>query len=108
MVVPLNRQARILKRHGVDLSRSTLCGWMRGTADLLEPLYRRMGELVLQSAVIHTDDTPVPVLDKSRKDTRKGRLWQYYGDDAHPHVVFDYTPNCITRGCWESACERFL
>jgi transposase len=28
--LPLNRQSRILERHGVSLSRSTLCDWMGG------------------------------------------------------------------------------
>ena len=29
-----------MARHGVDISRSTLCGWMAAAADLLRPLYR--------------------------------------------------------------------
>jgi transposase len=35
--LPLYRQESILARHGVDLSRSTLCDWMMESAALLEP-----------------------------------------------------------------------
>lgn len=42
---------------------------------------------------IHTDDTPVDVLDKSRNATRTARFWVYLGDRDHPCTVFDYTPS---------------
>jgi hypothetical protein len=51
-----------------------------------------MKALVLQSKVIATDDTPVPVLDPKRGKTRTGRLWTYVGDGDHPYTVYDYTP----------------
>jgi transposase len=91
--LPLCRQESILRRQGVDVSRSTMCGWMAAVADLLEPLYERMKTAVLASKVLHTDDTPVPVQDKSvRGTTKTGRLWVYLGDRGHPYAVFDYTP----------------
>jgi transposase/uncharacterized coiled-coil protein SlyX len=89
--LPLYRLERIFVRHGLDLSRSTLCDWMRACADLLSPLYTLLVAEVLQSAVVHTDDTVVPVLDGSRDRTRQARLWVYSGDKQHPHNVFDYT-----------------
>jgi transposase len=91
--LPLYRMERILGRHGVDLSRSTMCNWMAACAELLHPLYRLMVEDVLASKVVHTDDTVVPVQDKTRTKTRQGRAWVYVGDHNHPHTVFDYTPN---------------
>jgi hypothetical protein len=48
---------------------------------------------VLASRKIHTDDIPVPVLDKDRDKPKTGRLWVYVGDPAHEHIVFDYTPD---------------
>jgi hypothetical protein len=48
-----------------------------------------MKQMILQSKVINTDDTPVPILDGSRTQTRKGYLWAYIGDKRT--VVFDYT-----------------
>ena len=35
--LPLNRQVSIVARHGVDITRSTLCGWMASCAELLQP-----------------------------------------------------------------------
>jgi len=89
---PLNRLSHIFQRHGLDIRRSTMCGWMGASAKLLEPLVNVMIERVLSSKAIHTDDTPMPVLDKERSSARQGRLWIYRGDDLHPYVVYDYTP----------------
>lgn len=89
--VPLHRQEGIWRRHGVELSRKTMCGWMRQTAELLEPLYERMKEQVLASKVVQTDDTPVPVRDPALPKTRTGRIWTYVGDAEHPVTVYDYT-----------------
>jgi len=66
---------------------------MAACGDLLHPLYRLMVEDVLASKVVHTDDTVVPVQDKTRAKTRQGRAWVYVGDHRHAHTVFDYTPN---------------
>jgi len=33
------------------------------------------------------------VLDPELDRTRTGRFWAYVGDDRHPNVVYDYTPN---------------
>jgi transposase len=91
--LPLYRLEKILGRHDIDIARSTMCDWMAGCALALRPLYDLMKSQVLQSKVIHTDDTPVDVLDKNRKQTRIGRFWDYLGDKQHPHIVFDYTPS---------------
>ena len=89
--VPLHRQEGIFRRHGVELSRKTMCGWMRQTADLLQPLYERLKAQTLASKVVQTDDTPVPVLDRALPKTRTGRIWTYVGDGEHPATVYDYT-----------------
>lgn len=96
--LPLHRLERIFGRQGVELSRSTLCDWMAASADLLTPLVDYLKERVLQSRVLHTDDTPVPVLDEKREATRQGRMWVYIGDKGHPYTVFDYTPTHARDG----------
>ena len=65
--LPLYRQEGILKRFGVELSRSTLCDWMATAAGLLEPIVREMLKRVLMSEVVQTDDTPVKVQDHDGK-----------------------------------------
>jgi transposase len=88
---PLYRQAQIYGRHGVTLSRSTLCGWVAEAAELVSPLVDWMRRDLLRSRIVQTDDTPVTVLD-DQAGTHKGRLWVYLGDRGHPQVVYDYTP----------------
>jgi len=89
--LPLHRQEKIFQRHGVEISRKTMCGWMAQTADLLEPLYRAAKQVLFASKVIGTDDTGVKVLDRKLPFARMGRIWPYYGDREHPVVVYDYT-----------------
>jgi transposase len=89
--LPLYRLERILERYGIEIARSTMCDWMARCAEALQPLHDRLVHYVRQSDVIHTDDTPVEVLDRDRTQTRTGRFWVYLGDPAHPYTVFTYT-----------------
>ena len=89
--LPLHRQERRLARQGLEISRSTLCGWMGSAAKMLEPLYNLMKTLVLLSSTIHTDDTPVKVRDSERKIRVTARLWLYWGDFQRPFNIFDFT-----------------
>jgi transposase len=91
--LPLYRQEQILGRHGVDLKRSTLCDWLGSCAAALTPLYELMVSTVLQSRVLHTDDTPVTLQDHEPDASATGRVWAYLGDAAHPYNVFQFTPN---------------
>ncbi len=89
--LPLHRQEKIFERHGVDISRKTMGGWLAQCADLLKPLYGSMKEVLFQSKVIGTDDTSVKVLDVKLPFARTGRIWPYYGDPDHPVILYDYT-----------------
>jgi transposase len=101
--LPLHRQEKIFERHGVDISRKTMGGWLAQCADLLKPLYGSMKEVLFQSKVIGTDDTSVKVLDVKLPFARTGRIWPYSGDAAHPVILYDYT---ATRG--RAGPEEFL
>ncbi len=91
--LPMHRLERILQRHGIEISRSTMCDWAAQCAGLLRPLYDLMVDEVRSSKVIHTDDTPVKVQDRGRTQTRTGRFWVYLGDPDHSYTVFAYTPS---------------
>jgi transposase len=91
--LPMHRLESILQRHGIQIARSTMCDWAAQCAAVLNPLYQLMVKLVLASKVIHTDDTPVNVLDRTLDQTRTGRFWAYLGDKSHPCTVFTYTPS---------------
>ncbi|OLP58908.1 hypothetical protein BJF93_23055 [Xaviernesmea oryzae] len=61
--LPLYRQAEIYARDGVGLASSTLSGWLGATATTLMPLVDLLRrEVIAGSAVLHGDDTPIPVL----------------------------------------------
>jgi transposase len=92
---PLHRQEKMFERHGVEISRKTMGGWLAQCAELLDPLYRSMKKELFGSKVIGTDDTGVKVLDRKLPFARIGRIWPYVGDSHHPVIVYDYTP---TRG----------
>lgn len=89
--LPLHRQEKIFARHGVEISRKTMCGWLAQCADVLQPLYGSMKETLFESKAVGTDDTSVKVLDMKLPFARTGRIWPYYGDDKHPVIVYDYT-----------------
>jgi transposase len=89
--LPLHRQEKIFERHGVEISRKTMGGWMGQCADLMKPLYGAAKEVLFQSKVIGTDDTGVKVLDDKLPFARTGRIWPYHGDQEHPVVVYDFT-----------------
>jgi len=89
--LPLYRQEDIVARSGVILRRSTLCDWIAVAAVLLVPLYRRMTQRVLESGVVHTDDTSVKLLDPRKDKAITARFWAYLGDRAHPYIVYDFT-----------------
>jgi transposase len=88
--LPLHRQEKIFE-HGVEISRKAMGGWMAQCADLLNPLYRSLKEVLFQSKVIGTDDTSVKVLDMALPFARTGRIWPYYGDKEHPVILYDCT-----------------
>ncbi len=83
--LPLYRQAEIYARDGVDLATSTHSGWLGATAATLKPLVDLLRrEVIAGSAVLHGDDTPIPVLAPGTGKTRTGRPWTYVRDER-PH-----------------------
>ena len=97
--LPLYRQAEIMARSDVELSRSTLADWVGQCAALLRPLVDALARYVLAGDVLHADDTPVPVLAPGTGRTRTARLWAYVRDErpwvgpAHPAVFYRYSPD---------------
>ncbi len=86
--LPLYRQAEIFVRLGADIPRSTLidsCG--QGIATL-RPLIDLIKSEVMCADRLHADDTPIKVLDPSRRTAdpmvrgvKEGRIWVYVRDD---------------------------
>lgn len=87
--LPLYRQEQIWARHGIDLSRTTLCDWVAAVATALAPIAARLRQEVLTADYLQTDDTTVTVL-RPDGGSLKGRLWTYL-DPIGRQVVFDAT-----------------
>ena len=98
---PLYRQEGMLARSGIDLSRSTLCGWLGQGATLLEPLVGLMRREILCSKVIQTDETPVPTLGLVPGRAKDARMWSYVGDESHRYVAYEFT--ATREGKWPKA-----
>jgi transposase len=79
--LPLHRQAQMLAGHGIALDRSTLVHWIGRAAWWLKPLHDLLIETVMSAPKVFCDDTPWPVLDRTRRRTRIARLWCYAVDD---------------------------
>lgn len=89
--LPLYRLEDILFRHGVSLSRSTLCDWVRNAAAALAPLAELQRKRVLESDILWTDDTHVTALGGDKPGSTKARFWVYIGGDTAPYSVYDFT-----------------
>ena len=100
--LPLHRIREIYKRHGPDISVSTLADWVGAGAEALEPVAAEIRRQVLASWVVQTDDTPLTVLDRSKAGgSKRGHMWAYLGDAVW--VAYDYRPTRSGAG----PCEFF-
>jgi transposase len=92
---PLHRQEGIYARMGVELSRSTMAGWLGQLEVLLEPLVEVLGNELLEERYLQADETTVPVLDPGSGRTATGYLWVYRSGpwSERQAVVFDFQPN---------------
>ena len=86
----------MLAAQGLDLDRSTLAFWVGYAAAELVPLYQRLKANLLTSAKLAVDETPVPVLDPGRGQTKTGYFWAIARDDrpwgGTPAVAYTYAP----------------
>lgn len=109
--LPIERIARKLRRHGVDLATSTLNDWFRATATMLAFLHRLLRARLHKCELISLDDTPLKAQNrgppaagqKNAKTMISGRQWLYLGDvdevvfadftedwkGSHPRAVLD-------------------
>jgi transposase len=88
--LPLYRQSAILKRDtGLDISRSTMVGWVMRVGELLIPIVGAMRRELLAGSYIQADETPVDVqMHDGRGQNHQAYLWQYGTPSGS--VVFDF------------------
>ena len=95
--LPLARQEKIWAREGLALSRATMANWVIQTAQTwLKPLYRSLKKQLLNSSVIHADETVVQVLKEDGKPAvSESRMWVYASSErsGRPIRYFEYQPS---------------
>ena len=103
--LPLYRLNEICARMGADVPDSTLMDWCGRAMKVLEPIIDRIEAEVMAAPILHADDTPIRVLDRSRRDrglgkgVKQGRIWAYVSDQrpwagtAPPGVVYRFSPD---------------
>jgi transposase len=91
--LPLHRFEKVLARHGVDIPRQTLARWVIQCCEHFQPLLNLMRDRLLESPVIHCDETRVQVLKEPDRDpTSQSWMWvQASGPPERPVILFDYT-----------------
>ena len=74
----------------VKLAKSTVNDWFAGVCALLEPLYNRLKQKVLESDYLQADESPIRVQDNTKSGTtHRGYQWVYYAP-LEGLVLFDY------------------
>lgn len=93
--LPLARFEYVLGRAGVIVPRQTQARWIIRTAGALQPLLNLLRDTLLESLVIHMDETPVQVLkEPGRAASTQSYMWvQRGGPPGKPVVLFDYDPS---------------
>ena len=91
--IPLYRFEKMLSRHGIDIPRQTLGRWVIQCGEQLQPLLNLMRDRLLDSPVIHCDETRVQVLkEPDRAPSSQSWMWvQTGGPPDRPVILFDYS-----------------
>jgi transposase len=85
--MPLNRLEDMYGRDGIELARSTMCGWHAALADVVKPLVTAMREDAFTQPYLCVDATGVLVQQKER--CRTGHFWVMVAPARH--VLFEFT-----------------
>jgi transposase len=85
--LPLNRLEDIYGRDGLELSRSTMCGWHGELAELVRPLIAAMRADAFEQPYLCVDATGVLV--QAKYQCRSAHFWVLVAPERH--VLFEYT-----------------
>jgi len=93
--VPLYRYAKYLNSQGIPLSDMDLTNYVKRSDELLKPLYEAIKDrLINQTAnVIHSDETPLEVLDYLKHENRKNGYIFAYVSSFYDNPIYLYDFN---------------
>jgi len=92
--LPLYRQQKIFSRYGVDLSRTTLSGWITQASEKCLPILDLLKNEIRSGPLINIDESTLQVLkEPGRSDTSKSYMWVFCGGvPERKAVVYQYHP----------------
>lgn len=99
--LPLDRLVKIFRRHGVALSKASMCRWMQEIGEMTRPLLALIKRRMLEhSVIIGHDDTPVRQQAPGTGRCDTCRFWTALGQPGTEgyYVLFDYTRNRSRAG----------
>ena len=99
--VPLCRQEQDWKRQGLFLSRQVMSDWVLAGADILQPLYNKLHEILVSPEILHADETVLQVLHEAgRAAQTKSYMWLYMtgAAEARQIALYEYQPG--RGGCY--------
>jgi transposase len=90
--LPLYRQAQMLRRSDIRISRQTLSKWVLSLGAGLAPLYEAMKARVLESGVIFVDESPISLQTPGKGCCKKAYMWVYAGGGGGdpPYRFFEF------------------
>lgn len=89
--LPLHRLSGIFKRHGVHLPKQTMWDMVVKVDELVaQPVLKQMRKELLESPILHADETPVRVRNEGGKGSTQGFVWDWRapgGDEPDKTLV---------------------
>lgn len=77
--LPLHRQAEMLSREGILISRQILSQWTIRSAFALKPLKDLMVKAILESGNVFIDETPIGLQEPGKGKIQQGYMWVITG-----------------------------
>lgn len=97
--LPYYRQIEMFKRVDVQISASTINGWIAKTCELIKPLYDAFCKHQFSKSYLQADETILKILKVKKTGQQKGKkgkahtgyYWVYY-DPIDNHAVYLFEP----------------
>lgn len=119
--LPLERQVKIMRREGLEVSSQTLYDQIEALAKLLWPAYDRLGVTLLEEPLLHVDETPWLVFGQKQSASKwyawtitstKGAYYEIHdtrGKPAGKYVLLGYAGKVVTDGyaVYQSLAKEF-
>jgi transposase len=103
--LPLYRQEQIIKsRHGIDLSRQTMCEWVEKGAFWLKMIYDLTRNGLKNGGYLQVDETPVKYCSGESGGSGKGYLWVYHRPGGD--VLFEWHTSRAAK-CLDTMLSAF-